>query len=81
MERLKTRKRHERKGLSCAPVLYLLLYQLYYKSLCGRRQVAEPPKNICIVSVCFGSILALFYHPISLQWTENHHSQGLFAVL
>jgi hypothetical protein len=30
---------------------------------------------------CSESILALFYHPNSLQWTEIHHGQGLFAVL
>uniref|UniRef100_A0A2N9HAW0 Uncharacterized protein n=1 Tax=Fagus sylvatica TaxID=28930 RepID=A0A2N9HAW0_FAGSY len=39
------------------------------------RQVAEPPKIIGVISVCSESTIVLFYHPISLQWTENHHGQ------
>jgi hypothetical protein len=35
----------------------------YYKSLCGRRQVTEPPKIMRVISFYFGSVLALFYHP------------------
>jgi hypothetical protein len=44
-------------------LLYLQLYFIYYRSGCGRRQVAEPPKIMCVVSFYFGSIIALFYHP------------------
>ena len=73
-ERLKTKKETWERGLSCALgqriSLYLYLYQIYYKSLYGCRQVAEPSKIIGVVFVCFESILALFYHPNSLQWTE-----------
>ena len=39
-------------------LLYLQLYLIYYRSGCGRRQVVEPPKIMCVISV-----LALFYHP------------------
>jgi hypothetical protein len=28
----------------------LQLYLIYYKSGCGRRQIAEPPKIMCVVS-------------------------------
>jgi hypothetical protein len=31
-------------------LLYLQLYFIYYKSGCGRRQIAEPPKIMCVVS-------------------------------
>ena len=62
-------------------LLYLYLYQLYYKSLCGRRQVAELPKNMCVVSVCFRSILALFYHPKISNRLRFIVAKVLFAVL
>ena len=32
-----------------------------------------------VISVCFGSILVLFYHPNSLQWIEIHHDQGFIC--
>ena len=31
-------------------LLYLQQYFIYYKSGCGRRQIAEPPKIMCVVS-------------------------------
>ena len=43
-------------------------------------QVAEPPKIMCVVSFYFGSILALFYHPNSLQWTEIYDAAKFDAV-
>ena len=44
-------------------LLYLQLYLIYYRFGCGRRQVAEPSKIMCVVSFYFRSVLALFYHP------------------
>jgi hypothetical protein len=38
-------------------LLYLQLYLIYYRSGCGCRQVVEPPKIMCVISV-----LALFDH-------------------
>ena len=61
-------------------LLYLQLYLIYYKSLCERRQVVEPPKIMSVVSFYFGSILILFYHPNSLQWTEIHDTAKFDAV-
>ena len=80
--RLKTKKETWERGLSCAwtrDFTVLLLYLIYYKSLCGCRQVAEPPKITWVVSFGFGSILALFYHPNSLQWTKFHEVTKLFC--
>ena len=33
---------------------------------------------MCVVSICVGSIFALFYQPASLQWTEIH-GQGFIC--
>jgi hypothetical protein len=33
---------------------------------------------MCVVSICVGSILALFYQPANLQWTEIH-DQGFIC--
>jgi hypothetical protein len=61
-------------------LLYLELYLIYYKSLYGCRQVAEPPKIMCVVSFYFGSVFALFYHPNNLKWTEIHRTAKFDAI-
>jgi hypothetical protein len=45
----------------------------YYESGCGRRQIAEPPKIMCIV---FYSI----FSSNSIQWTEIQHDVRFDAV-
>ena len=62
-------------------LLYLYLYQLYYKSLCGRRQVAEPPK-ICVLYLF---VLNQFLLCFIIQSVSNGlriiMAKVLFAVL
>jgi hypothetical protein len=72
----KLEKRLERVSLMLfghCMLLYLQQYLIYYKSGCGRRQIAEPPKIMCSVSC---SILS----SNSLQWTENLRAVRFDAV-
>ena len=54
-------------------LLYLQLYLIYYRSRCGRRQIAEPPKIMCFV---FYSILS----SNNLQWTEIYRAVMFDAI-
>ena len=56
------------------------VFVIYYKSLRGRRQVAKPPKIMCVIPFYFGSVLALFYRPNNLQWTDIHDVAKFDAV-
>ena len=53
-----TREKESLRVFGQCILIYLQLYLIYYRFGCGRRQVAEPPKIMLVISV-----LALFYHP------------------
>jgi hypothetical protein len=70
-------KRDERQSLrvfgQCI-LLFLQLNLIYYRSGCGRRQIAEPPKIMFVICFCF--ILSSY----SLQRTENLRAVRFDAV-
>ena len=56
-------------------VFYCICYYIWYIT-----NLYVNVGKLCVVSFYFGLVLALFYHPNSLQWTEIHRIVMFVAV-
>ncbi len=81
---LKNQKRDLReRSLMCSDKCFYCIcyYTIYYQSLCGRRQVAEPPKIMCVMSFYLDQFLLSFINQPVSNGLRFICAKVLFAVL